>query len=293
MLLTVAPYLPDSPVSNLRLDRVFHGQSDSDPSPPPAEALAPSAPAPVASPLDSPSPSPQPARNPLLQAARVTLSASGYWSWALLDLGTGQIVGSADPSTTSDTASMVKTWIAADYLRRAAERGRTPSATTLSQLSTMIRDSDNTNAYTFHVANGNLASITRMISICELADTRGTQNSWSLTQMSTRDITRLAACLADGRAAGPSWTAWLLTEMRQVRGAGRFGVIQALPDEVAARTAIKNGWILRDADRLWHISCLAVGDGWALGVHARYRNTLGKDYGATICRSVGEQLMAG
>jgi hypothetical protein len=110
--------------------------------------------------------------------------------------------------------------------------------------------------------------------------------------MSTRDITRLAACVADGRAAGSRWTGWLLGEMRGVRGPGRFGAILALPAQAAATTAIKNGWLLRDEDHLWHISCLAVGDGWALGVHARYRNTLGKEYGAGICRSVAEQLMA-
>lgn len=301
--LIVVPYAPDSPLAALRIGRllsVFGDDEDSgrsstaQPSPSlPAASASPEPPLQSAPPSASPSVAPSATRSPLLQAATVTVKASGYWSWALLNTKTGAVVGSAKPTTTSDTASMIKSWIAADYLRRAAEKGSKPSSTIMAQLSTMIRDSDNTNAYTFHVANGNLSSIKRMISMCKLTDTKGTQNSWSLTQMSARDIARLAVCLADGRAAGSKWTSWLLNEMRSVRGQGRFGVIKALPAEVAAKTAIKNGWLLRDSDRLWHISCLAVGDGWALGVHARYQNTLGKSYGERICQTVGEQLMAG
>ena len=214
----------------------------------------------------------------------------GYWSWAYYDFATGQMAGST-PYTTSDTASMSKAWVAADYLRRAAEQGRKPDATTMAQLSTMIRDSDTTNTYRFHVANGNLTSIRRMITLCGLTDTKGIQNSWSLTQMSARDVTRLGKCIADGRAAGPKWTAWLLNEMRNVRGPGRFGVIEALPAEVAKTTAIKNGWLARD-DGLWHIACMAIGDTWSVGVMARYPSTLGKDYGAKTCREVTRQLLA-
>ena len=296
--LLTAAYLPGSPLSSLRVGTLIHGASRNGS----GDASAPAdsdgvEPTDTGTPTSSPSPSqttvaPAPSGSLRLRPAKVTISASGYWSWALLDLKTGEITGSANPTTTSDTASMIKSWIASDYLRRAAEKKQTPNATIMAELSTMIRDSDNTHAYEFHIANGNLSSIKRMISMCKLTDTKGTQNSWSLTQMSTRDITRLAACIANGTAAGPKWTAWLLNEMRNVRGAGRFGVIQALPAAAAATTAIKNGWLLRDSDHLWHISCLAVGDGWALGVHARYPNSLGKDYGAKICRSVGEQLIA-
>jgi len=222
----------------------------------------------------------------------VNLSVKGFWSWAFLDFKTGEIESSTPANALSDTASMSKAWVAADYLRRAAEKNQQPNSTIMAELSTMIRDSDTTHAYEFHVANGNLGSIQRMIKLCGLTDTKGVQNSWSLTRMSSRDVARLAKCIADGRAAGPKWTSWLLNEMRSVRGPGRFGIIEALPADVAKTTAIKNGWLARD-DGQWHIACMATGDGWSMGVMAHYPSSLGKDYGAKTCREVTKQLLAG
>jgi hypothetical protein len=227
---------------------------------------------------------------PFLTARPVTIDSPGFWSWALLDTATGAITGSPNMTETSDTASMSKAWVAADYLRRAGEAGRKPNNEIMRRLSTMIRDSDTTYTFEFHKANGNLGSIQRMVSLCNLTETTGVQNSWSLTKMSARDVTRLALCIADGRAAGPTWTDWLLGEMRAVRGPGRFGVIEIAPPTVAV--AVKNGWLERD-DGQWHIACLAIGPGWMLGVMARHAGTLGKDHGAGICRKVAEQLRSG
>ena len=44
-------------------------------------------------------------------------------------------------------------------------------------------------------------------------------------------------------------------------------------------------------DGNWHIACLAVGEGWSIGVMARYPSSLGKDYGARTCREVTKQLL--
>ena len=227
---------------------------------------------------------------PFLTPKPVTISTSGFWSWALLDTVTGTVAGSANLATPSDTASMSKAWVAADYLRRAAEKKQKPNAEIMRRLSKMIRDSDTTYTFEFHKANGNLSSIRRMISMCGLTETTGVPNSWSLTRMSARDVTRLAACIGDGRAAGPVWSGWLLGEMRAVRGPGRFGVIEIAP--AALGVAIKNGWLLRD-DKQWHIACLAIGPGWTLGVLVRHAGSLGKDHGAGICRKVAEQLRSG
>jgi hypothetical protein len=224
---------------------------------------------------------------PFLAAGPVAVSSPGFWSWALLDTATGTVTGSPNIAAPSDTASMSKAWVAADYLRRAGEKQQKPSGETMRRLSKMIRDSDTTYTFEFHKANGNLGSIRRMVSLCGLTETTGVQNSWSLTKMSARDVARLAACIADGRAAGPAWTGWLLGEMRAVRGPGRFGVIEIAPP--AEQVAAKNGWLLRD-DKQWHIACLAIGNGWTLGVLARHAGSLGKDHGAGICRKVAEQL---
>jgi hypothetical protein len=208
----------------------------------------------------------------------------------MIDRRTGTLSGSANATTRSDTASMIKTWIAADYLRRQGERGSGVEDVRLRALSQMIRDSDNTIANTYNTANGGTTSINRMIRLCGLTESRPVASgSWSTTEVSARDGARLAVCLADGRAAGPKWTTWLMNEMRSVRGAGRFGVVDAFPSEVAAKVAVKNGWINRK-DGKWHIACLAVTDDWALSVLAQYTVSLGLAHGANICKQVAVQL---
>jgi hypothetical protein len=233
------------------------------------------------------------AEQPLLRARPVALSSPGFQSWALLNTRTGELNGSANRNATSDTVSMVKAWLAADYLRQAAQRGEKPTAGRLRQLSIMIRDSDNQAAEAIYRLNGSTSSIQRLIRTCGLKNSTAVPGLWSDTRMSASDAVRMGACLADGRAAGPRWTKWVLDEMRQVRGDGRFGVVDALPDDVAVTTAIKNGWLLRDEDGLWHVNCLAIGDGWALAVMLRYPGSLGFEHGGTVCRSVTTQLMGG
>ncbi|MEJ3743349.1 serine hydrolase [Actinomycetes bacterium KLBMP 9797] len=237
-------------------------------------------------------PTPPAPRTVALHTGPVYVDSAGFLSWALLDRRSGRISGSANRTAPSDTMSMVKSWIAADYLRRAAERGVTPSRQRMRELTIMIRDSDNGSAQTIFAELGRRASIERLIAICGLTDSHPYRTWWSNTTVSARDVVRIGACLADGRAAGPRWTRWLLDEMRQVRGAGDFGVRTALPDRLAARVAIKNGWLLRSGDGLWHISCLAIGEDWVLGVLARYPGALGFGYGTQLCQDVGAQLIS-
>src|SRR6185312_3950930 len=97
-----------------------------------------------------------PPTGPFLTTRPVAVTTPGFWSWALLDTATGAITGSGNITAPSDTASMSKAWVAADYLRRAGEKGQKPSAETMRRLSTMIRDSDTTHTFDFHKANGNL-----------------------------------------------------------------------------------------------------------------------------------------
>src|SRR5436309_3243886 len=63
-----------------------------------------------------------------LRDVQVSVSSSGFFSWALLDRRTGSLTGSANLNATNNTASMVKAWIAADYLRVTVERGARPTA---------------------------------------------------------------------------------------------------------------------------------------------------------------------
>lgn len=239
----------------------------------------------------APSPSPSPSPSPLLVApGQVSVNTSGWYSWALLDQRTGKITGSANMASTNRTASMIKAWIAADYLRRSAERGVTPSDSRLHEVSIMIRDSDNAAATDLYAVNGKQASTRRLISTCGLTDSKVGPTSWSDTRLSARDTTRMADCISDGRAAGPKWTKWLVNEMRLVRGYGDFGIRKAFPASVAKTIAIKNGWIDRDDNGKWEVNCLAIGDGWTMGVMTRYDVSLGYEYGGNICKQVATQL---
>ena len=239
-----------------------------------------------------PSPAADRARSHAMRVGAVDVPVEGFLSWALLDRQNGHITGSPNMADPSDTMSMVKAWLAADYLRGMAEKGEEPSGFRLGQLTIMIRDSDNAAAIAVYELAGGRDSILRMIEICSLTDSQAHPNNWSNTVISARDTVRLASCIADGRAAGAHWTPWLLSEMRAVRGTGDFGVRRALPEPAAAAVAIKNGWLLRDEDGLWHMACMAVTDRWAIGVLLRYPGALGFDYGSAACRTVGAQLLA-
>jgi hypothetical protein len=184
---------------------------------------------------------------------------------------------------------MIKAWIAADDLSQLERQGVQPDATELQTITSMIRDSDDNAAETIYRRNGTNAVVTRLISTCGLTDTTIYAYWWSLTQMSARDAVRMGLCLADGRAAGPHWTDYLLGEMRNVRGEGRFGFINAVPAGVAGQLAIKNGWTAHSSDGQWHVNCLGVSAGWVLAAETRYPVSLGLSHGAAFCEDVARQ----
>lgn len=219
-----------------------------------------------------------------------------FLGWAMRD-SSGRLVGE-NTTSTSSTESMIKTWVVADYLRL-----HTPGEKDLQRASEAIRWSDDNDTQTLYKANGGNASIERMIKLCGLSDTKVYDNWWSRTQMSPRDAVTLGECIANGTAAGPTWTPWLLNEMRNVeggtdpdeqwatRGGGRWGIIDGVPASMAGTVAIKNGWTSIGADGNWHLNCLAIGDDWTMSVMMRYPSELGLDYGAGVCRSVASQLL--
>jgi hypothetical protein len=240
---------------------------------------------------------PAPPPQPTLAAHEVNVDAKGFFSWALLDRQSGKISGSPNYiSGTSSTESMIKVWLTSDYLRLLGNKQ--PPAQRLAELSRMIRDSDDKAAENIYQVSGRNTAIKRMISICGLTETSLVNGWWSKTQVSARDAVRLGQCVASGKAAGPKWTNWVLGEMRQVRGTvaeepngGRWGIIDALPQELAGDVAIKNGWTLLYDDNNWHVACLAVQSDWVLSVLTRYPAKLGKQYGADVCKQVTQQLM--
>jgi hypothetical protein len=224
---------------------------------------------------------------------------TSFFGWAFLDRKTGNVTGSTNSASgTNSTESMVKAWIASDYLRQQASSGNQPSDTVLNDLTLMIIDSNDNTAEKYYEQDGGDAVIQRMISMCGLANTSVVPGWWAKTQMSPKDAVKYGLCVANGTAAGQKWTDWILSTMKNVRGGvndqvsvakqgGRWGIIDALPTSLAQNTSIKNGWTLYSDG--WHVSCLAVNPDWILNVMVRTGG--GLQSAAGDCRAVAKQLL--
>jgi hypothetical protein len=241
---------------------------------------------------------------PTLKVAPVSVdTATAFFGWALLDRRTGQVSGSANFQTgTNTTESMVKAWIVSDYLRLHPA----PTDAVLGELKLAIIDSNDDMAQKYYGLDGRDAVIQRLIKTCGLAHTTIKSGWWSMTQMTPADAVTYGKCVADGSAAGPKWTDWVLTTMRQVRGTveqqpasqktggGHWGIVDALPWNLAPEASIKNGWTYIFADGLWHVNCLAVLPDDVLVVMMRYRaanSVAGLKVGDRICATVTSQLV--
>jgi hypothetical protein len=246
------------------------------------------------SPTPTPSPTPPPLPELRFKVAPITVTTTGFFSWALMDRRTGEIWGSTNISGTTWPASMIKGWVASDFLRRAAEKNQTPNTATMSELERMIRDSDNNATQDIFNRSGGNASITRLVSLCKLTDTAPDKRGWSFAAISAQDTVRMANCIANGTAAGPKWTDWILEKMRLIRN-GDWGIRKALPAPESATVSIKNGWLLYDDDHNWHINCMAVTETWAMAVLQRFpgKGKYNEEFlhGQDVCKTVATQLI--
>jgi hypothetical protein len=277
-----------------------------DPPTPVQAAVAAGPPAPAPAPSPSPSPTPEPRRPGLDLTADVSVKIDGFLSWAALDLRTGERAGSKNQRRTTTTESMIKVWLAADYLRRHSGDGQKPGKAWLAEARRAIRISHNGAAERLYQAGGSDAVVDRMIKRCGLRDTKAYPYYWSRTRISARDAVQLGVCLADGTAAGKRYTDWLLRQMREVKGStrasdqpmpgggegGYWGIVDGLPPEVLdGSVAIKNGWTALSRTGNWHVNCLAITEDWVMAVLMQYPAARSLGYGARRCASVAEQLV--
>ncbi|MBB5870746.1 hypothetical protein F4553_004125 [Allocatelliglobosispora scoriae] len=265
--------------------------------------------------LPEPTPAPPPPPPPPTLKAGPTIATpttAKYFAWALMDRKTGEINGSANSATgTNSTESMIKAWIVSDFLR--LKGTKVPTAAELKLTSTAIRDSNDNSAASLWSKVGKTKSIARLNSICGMNAKNYTKAPyagwWSFTQITAQDVTRMGDCIISGKAAGEKWTEYVLTEMRNVRGlvtantssgktgGGHWGIIDGLPENLIAGTSIKNGWTMLNYDASWHINCLAIHEDWVLSVQMRLPNKNFKSWlkglqaGAAICKSVTMQLV--
>lgn len=229
----------------------------------------------------------------------VKVEFAGTLSWALIE-ESGRISGSANLSTPMPAASMLKSWIVADHLRQAGLNGRQPSEDRLAQARGAIRDGDAAAAASINAASGGIDQVRRMIAVCRLTDTTAGE-TWPRTLISARDAARLGRCLTDGRAAGPSWTGWVRSEMTKTRGGAakggsprgtRWGIVDGLPEQITAQgVGFENGWSRSSSSGQMRVNCLAVADGWALAVLTRFPAERGLTYGSEACAEVASQLV--
>jgi hypothetical protein len=274
----------------------------------PANWVAPSStgsPTPIPTPTQTPTPPPTttPPPGPTLKAPAnpdsIKVAGTVLFGWALLDRRTGAITGSSNSATTRSTVeSMIKPWIASDYLRTLAAQGKTPSEQVLNEITLMIVDSNDPMAEKYYQLGGADAVIERLEKICDLPEIKMLTDKWSFTQMSPQEAVRYGQCIADGRAAGPLWTNWILDTMRHIRGGvgegdnryvegGRWGFIDGLPPELGAQLSFKNGWTMYKNG--WHIECLGILPDWVLNVTMVRTGDL--QLAANACASVAKALV--
>ena len=229
------------------------------------------------------------------RARRVTDRTSRWASFTLIDRKTGRAVGDDRSAERTNAESTVKLWLAADLLATRATQRRPLTAYENRRLAAMIRLSDDNAAEVFWRQLGADASIARMIRVCRLTDTRVYPEWWSLTQISSGDLAKLASCLVPGRGRflSPAVGAPLWALMRSVDASNAFGIQQADPLGGGRRIAVKNGWTEHGGTGLWNVNCVGVwgpGDRWALAVALRYPIDRGLAYGADACRRVTTAL---
>ncbi len=231
--------------------------------------------------------------------ANITVPNATYYGWALLDRTTGRTTSSANAATKGNTTeSMIKPWIVSDYLRRLSEAGKQPSDAEVNELTLVIVDSNDPLAEKYYQRGGADAVVTRLTKMCGLTNLVIKPNLWGWTVMTPMDAIRYGQCLADGRAAGPQWTDWVLDTMKHIRGSvaeqksgavqgGRWGIIDGLPQEVAKDISFKNGWtVYRDG---WHVNCLAIHPDFVLNVMMHTWAHL--DQAAAGCAGVAAKLI--
>ena len=244
---------------------------------------------------EGPRTSPDPLDAAAARARRIT-DATGEWaSFTLADRRAGRLVGDTRTDEVTNSESVVKAWLAADLLATATAARRPLTGWERERMVGMIRVSDDNAAEVIWRQLGADASIRKMIRTCRLTDSRVYPGRWALTQISSRDMARLGACLAPGpgklltRAASKQ----LLDLMRTVEPSNAFGIPQARPAGAGGRVAVKNGWTEHGGTGLWNVNCLGVwgpGERWVLAVTLRYPVGEGLGYGADVCRRVTAAL---
>jgi len=258
-----------------------------------------SGPSPVAvTATESPSSSPSAAAPAPSPSVRVQTSEDTWYAWQWVNLTSGATYGSANAAKqASNTESMIKAWIGADYIAGLEAGGQSLNDADKVLLTKMIKNSDDAAAQTLYLRRGGDEVIQRAIDECGLTGTTVTESWWSKTQITALDATRLMRHLLT-RAETSELTRWLVDDlMRNVADDNAFGIAEVLAEvDPQADPAVKNGWTAHSPTGRWNVNCLAEwtssgsGDRIVLAILTHYPVGYGQAYGEKLCRDVTRQL---
>ncbi|OLR89485.1 hypothetical protein BJP25_05205 [Actinokineospora bangkokensis] len=211
-------------------------------------------PAPAAPP--APAPPPRPAAADVVAAVR-GVEGSAEVGVLVVDRQTGDDLLASGADRRFRSASLVKLLIAVDVLAAGADAGLRQ------RVATMLRLSDDGIASELWVARGGSALVARVAGRVGLTGTRppARPGQWGDVLITARDVARVydhvldelpgadRALVVDALAAAPR------------RAADGFDQHFGIPDGLAARWAVKQGWSNSATDIVTHSTGL-VGEGW-------------------------------
>jgi hypothetical protein len=232
-----------------------------------------------------PPPPPAPAPAQLARAADFARSRTGNASFAVVDTD-GRLQG-VDARRAFVSASVVKAMILVAYLDKVADRQERLGELERSQLSQMIRQSDNASAT-------QLASAVGDSGLQQVARRAGMRNTvpqaapWGLTQSTAEDQARFFARIDTlVPARHRSFTRRLLTTITPEH---RWGIPRSAPRD--ATVLFKGGW-LPDEEGAWRVHQIARVErgGRQLAVAVMTDSNPSQEYGEATVRGVAERLL--
>ena len=232
----------------------------------------------------------------LAEAARYAAGRVGTTGIAFVDTTTGRVLGNGDSGVALRTASIVKIVIGMRLFAFAREQHRALRPDEQSDLSAMIRASDNDAASRLWSELGGPAVIGWVKQVTGVRNTAPPDDpgSWGFTTTSAHDMAMILSAIVHARGITAANRDALLREMRQVIPSQHWGVGDAVHH---SNPAVKNGWYPDTDQGLWRVNCTGVVDDgpkpnrWAVVVTTRYPADLGQDYGQETCSNVAARVL--
>jgi len=178
----------------------------------------------------------------------------GNVSIAFFDPSSGRMLSAGDDHEYV-TASIVKVDILATLLLRAQDERRSLTADEKAKASVMIRVSDNAATWALWDAIDKADGLSAANARLGLIETVATPVSWGLTRTTPADQLRLLHAVTSTESVLDAESrAYLLELMNSVRSDQTWGVSVAA--DRGTSTALKNGWLPRDATGLWVVNSM-------------------------------------